>query len=169
MSRRLNRRKSGLLFVPNLSTYIKHSITSYSGNRGKKKQMTFKENGRENSKLKQKLKETLIINRFLLPFLFFLWVDSFSAPIHLRSPHSGVFREGQNPENRLHTRHFVTRHPSPASQRQGAAHNWDTASAKNTLGGVEQHLCMHLHPIRSAFTLHLLSFWKKQRLGRGDI
>lgn len=34
--------------------------------------MTFKENCRENSKLKQKLKETLIINRFLLPFLFFL-------------------------------------------------------------------------------------------------
>lgn len=42
-------------------------------------------------------------------------MDSHGAPIHLRSPHSGVFREGQNPKNRLHTRHFVTRHPSPAS------------------------------------------------------
>lgn len=59
MSRRLNRRQSGLLFVPNLSTYLKHSITPYSGNRGKEKQMTFKENCREKKcKLKEKLKET---------------------------------------------------------------------------------------------------------------
>ncbi|MEQ2229786.1 hypothetical protein ILYODFUR_022422 [Ilyodon furcidens] len=65
-------------------------------------------------------------------------VGSLSAPIHLRSPHRCVLQEGQNLENRLQTRHSVTRHPSPASQHQEVAHNWDTTTAKNTSGGAEQ-------------------------------
>lgn len=44
--------------------------------------------------------------------------DSLAAPIHLRSPGGGVFGEGQNLENRLRARYFVSRHPSPASQHQ---------------------------------------------------
>lgn len=44
-------------------------------------------------------------------------VDSLTAAIHLRSPHSSVLREGQNLENRLHARYSVTRalQPPPSS------------------------------------------------------
>lgn len=91
-------------------------------------------------------------------------MDSLGAPIHLRSPHSGVFREGQNPENRLHTPGILspgTLHLPPKEP----AHNWDTATAKNTSGGAEQQRGMHQRRIRSAVTPHLLSFWKKQETG----
>lgn len=116
----------------------------------------------EKGKLKKKIRQTLNIHQ-LLRLVFFLRVDSLAAPIHLRSPHSCGLTEGQNLENRLQTRHFVTRHPSPASQHRGAAHKWDTAASKYTSGGTEQRHCSLFHCIRYAFTLHLLSFRKKQK------
>lgn len=103
-------------------------------------------------------------------------VDSLAAPIHLRSPHSGVFREGQNPENRLHTRHFVAGHPSPASQHRGAAHNWDTAAAKNTSGGAElqrgsaatQHaFTQHSFCISAAFVVLSEDAWDRNKVTFG--
>lgn len=76
-------------------------------------------------------------------------VDSLATPIHLRSPHSSVLREGQNLENRLHARYFVTRHPSPVSQYQRDAHNWDTAAARNIRVGQQRSR------LSDAFALHL--------------
>lgn len=139
MSRRLNNRQSAPLFVQNHTVNLE--LTSNTAQK--------QANRREN--------ETNIHQLVLSSAFFYSERTASALPIHLRSPHSGVFREGQNPENRLHTRHFVTRHPSPASQRQGAAHNWDTAAAaQNTSGGAEQQHCMHLHRIRSAVTPHFV-------------
>lgn len=81
-----------------------------------------------------------ILSLQLLFPLFPSGVGGLGAPIHLRSPRSAVFREGQNPENRLHGRHFVTAHPSPAAQHQRAARNWDTNPPKIHRGGAAR-LC----------------------------
>lgn len=85
----------------------------------------------------KKMRQTLeYIGWFFFPSHF--QVDSLTALIHLRSPPSSVLREGQNLENRLHARYFVTRHPSPASRYQRDVHNWGRAAATNTRAGQQR-------------------------------
>lgn len=127
MSYRLNRTCSESHCKPRVD--LKHSITPQTkGEWDEEKNETAQRWQRKANR--KKVKQTLNVHQWVFCFYSFSLSDSLSTSIHLRSRHSGVFREGQNLENRLHTRHFVTRHPSPASQRQGAAHNWGTVSQK---------------------------------------
>lgn len=80
-----------------------------------------------------------------------LQVDGHAAAIHLRSPQSCGFVEGQNPKNRLHTRHFVSRHPSPAS--------WEPPELQLGHGHSPKYIRLEWNSntacIHTAFVLHL--------------
>lgn len=151
MSCRLNNTQSALLVCPKPRREphidLQHSISRIRRQTERDGWEKKWHDGHEQANRKEGMRQTLNIHQ-----LVYCGSRGPAAPIHLRSPHSGVFREGQNLENRLHTRHFVTRHPSPASPTPRSRTQLGHGRSQKYIrwGGAASAACFH-----TAFVLHL--------------